>query len=487
MAVLWPHFLTVRLRFLAAAGLRATTRTRPIPILLVPVVAAAPVLSLLTATAATAGLGMSLWSCSREHLHVNAPHDRPRFTVRRMTHSPLTDQIKLSSQSSSRQGAKIDTLLVHHTASVSGRGSGVVNMMVNRTRTVSSNYVLGSDGHLWMVVDEDLRAWTSGSGSDGGKGAAWDRRSVTIEICNSSGAPDWGISNASIDKAARLLIDLRRRYGISRVIGHRDLWTQFRASYATFCPGPDTVARILRREAELLGGASPVPVSPWSSVIAVQKRLNVWRRHWGLVLIAEDNESGPETRGATQDAQRRFGIPDDGVVGPQTWPLLEADPPKPEPEPVPPRIAWVNIPPVKMHSWGVSVVVDPLDGDVLGTVAAGSVLDIASSATIDGVLYYRTDWSTRQGNDSGVVSTSLHLTPEPAPEPAPEPTPVEPDPETPASPPFPEPAPVEPGQPDPPPQHAKPQNASGLVAIIVGAIIAAVTAILVLFGQGPTG
>ena len=402
-----------------------------------------------------------------------------------MTHSPLTDKIRLSKKSSSRRSAKVDTFLVHHTASVSGRGDGVVNMMVNLARRgVSSNYVLGSDGYLWLVVDEDRRAWTSGSKRDGGKGAAWDRRSITIEICNSSGAPNWGISNASIDKAARLLIDLRRRYGIKRVIGHRDLWTQYRASYATYCPGPNTVARILRREKELLGGASPVPVSPWLSVIAVQKRLNVWRRHWGISTITEDNITGPQTRGAITDAQKRFKITVDGVAGPQTWGKISASPaPKPVPKPVPPRIAWVNIPPVKMHSRGVAVVIDPLDGKVLGTVAAGSVLDIASSATIDGVLYYRTDWSTREGNDSGIASTSLHLTPEPAPEP----TPVEPDPapapepETPALPPSPEPAPAEPGQPDPPPQHAKPKRHRGPIVVIIAAVIAAVATVIGLF------
>lgn len=176
-----------------------------------------------------------------------------------MTHSSLTNQIRLSPQNSSRQGAKIDTFLIHHTASVSGRGDGIVSMMVNRTRVVSSNYVLGSDGYLWMVVDEDLRAWTSGATNDGGRGAAWDRRSITIEICNSSGAPNWDISEASITKAAQLLRDLRRRYGIRNVLGHRDLYTQHGASYPTFCPGPNTVARILAREQELIRAEQPKP------------------------------------------------------------------------------------------------------------------------------------------------------------------------------------------------------------------------------------
>jgi len=71
-----------------------------------------------------------------------------------MTHSRLTDKIRLSKKWSGRRSAKVDTFLVHHTASVSRRGDGVVSMMVNLLRRqVSSNYVLGSDGYLWMVVD----------------------------------------------------------------------------------------------------------------------------------------------------------------------------------------------------------------------------------------------------------------------------------------------------------------------------------------------
>jgi peptidoglycan hydrolase-like protein with peptidoglycan-binding domain len=177
-----------------------------------------------------------------------------------MTHSALTNQIRLSPQSSDRNGTTIDTYLIHHQAGTND--DAVIDMMVNRTRQVSSNYTISNEGRITLVVDEDLRAWTSGSTRDGGKGAAWDRRSITVEIENESGAPDWPISAAATDAAARLLNDLRARYSIRTVIGHRDLWLQHRASYATFCPGPHPVEAITQRAAELLGepaGATPTP------------------------------------------------------------------------------------------------------------------------------------------------------------------------------------------------------------------------------------
>lgn len=174
-----------------------------------------------------------------------------------MTYSYLTDQIRRSPQHSARNGAKIDTILWHHQAGTND--DAVIDMMVNRTRQVSSNYTISNEGRLTSVVDEDLRAWTSGSTQDGGKGAAWDRRAITTEIENQAGAPNWPISTAAIDKAARLQLDLETRYDIKNVLGHRDLWTIYRASYATYCPGPETVARINARAAELRGQFAEVP------------------------------------------------------------------------------------------------------------------------------------------------------------------------------------------------------------------------------------
>src|SRR5690606_8778954 len=75
----------------------------------------------------------------------------------------------------------------------------------------------------------------------------------------------WPISQAAIDKAAMLLNDLRRRYGITYVLGHRDLYDPVDpsendpvsgASYATFCPGPGTRDRIIARAAELANPAA---------------------------------------------------------------------------------------------------------------------------------------------------------------------------------------------------------------------------------------
>ena len=160
-----------------------------------------------------------------------------------MTYSALTNQVRVSDQSSSRQGVTIDTFLIHHQAGTND--DAVIDEMVSGSKEVSANYTINSAGRITSVVPEELRAWTSGSSSDGGKGVAWDRRSITVEIENESAGGDWPISQAAINAAAALLQDLRNRYGVSIVLGHRDLYEQYGASYATFCPGPLTVGRIL--------------------------------------------------------------------------------------------------------------------------------------------------------------------------------------------------------------------------------------------------
>lgn len=171
-----------------------------------------------------------------------------------MTYTTLATRTDVSPLKSSRQGAGIDTFLVHHMASTDA--ASVRRAMLTGSKEVSANYIITSSGEIWGIVPEDERAWTSGSGSDGGKGAAWDRRSITVEIENATGAPDWEISEAAITAAASLLADLRTRYPITNVLGHRDLYNLYRASYATYCPGPTTVARILAAT------PTPAPAAP---------------------------------------------------------------------------------------------------------------------------------------------------------------------------------------------------------------------------------
>ncbi|WP_334153058.1 N-acetylmuramoyl-L-alanine amidase [Microbacterium sp.] len=257
-----------------------------------------------------------------------------------MTHSKLTNKISLSSQSSSRDGAKIDRFLVHHAASTSQEG--VVDMMVRGTRTVSANYVVGDT--ITLVVDEDRRAWTSGSKYDGGKGAAFDKRSITVETINNS-TKNWTVSDKTFDNLARLIADVATRYEFpindDTVLTHQELWTRFRASYPTACPGD-----LQRRKAELLTlarkyqsgkatGATTAPstskpastaASSTTATAAQWKTIQEWLKRLGRYSGPADGVPGVNTwKGVQRTVRDRAGYtgPIDGKPGVNTYKAMQ--------------------------------------------------------------------------------------------------------------------------------------------------------------------
>lgn len=162
-----------------------------------------------------------------------------------MAHSNLANGIQLTSDSSPR-GSGIDRFIIHHAATTSL--AAILSLFQPGGRTVSANYALGNDGTLILAVDENLRAWTSGS-------ASWDGRAVTIEVANSVAGDPWPVSAASFDKLARLIADVSLRYGFpindNTVLTHQELYIRYGASYATACPGD-----LQRRKGELLALAN---------------------------------------------------------------------------------------------------------------------------------------------------------------------------------------------------------------------------------------
>jgi N-acetyl-anhydromuramyl-L-alanine amidase AmpD len=247
-----------------------------------------------------------------------------------MTFSGLATAIRRSSMHSSRNGTKIDTLLLHHAATVSA--ATVVGMMVSGSRTVSANYVCGNDGQLFGIVDEENRAWTSGSSSDGGRGAAWDRRSITVETANESYGGSWPISERSYATLAALAADLHRRYGLKldrdHVIGHRELWQRYRASYATACPGGMDLDRIVNLARAIVGQggvvpavgtSTPIPAAAYQEAVPVAEyqRLLI-AKGYDLGPTGADGVKGPRTTAAVVAAQKAGGLDPDGLVGPRT-------------------------------------------------------------------------------------------------------------------------------------------------------------------------
>lgn len=225
-----------------------------------------------------------------------------------MGFSSLTNHTITTPYQSSRLGAKVTTIVLHHMDSTDF--NGVLAMWHNATRSGSANYGISNEGEIWGVVDESLRAWSLGYKYDGGKGAAFDRHSICFEIENSSTNPPYPVSDAAHEAAARLVADICKRYGIvcnrTNVLGHREVYTRYGASYATACPGGLDMDRIVNRANQILTNApasatlKPTEVLDMSySIVHQNGSNNIW-----VVSLETGNYAGIQSPYHVQLLQR---------------------------------------------------------------------------------------------------------------------------------------------------------------------------------------
>ena len=149
-----------------------------------------------------------------------------------MSNGTLADLVMLSPNSSPRT-AKIDTITIHHMATVSSAEACAASFLPT-SRKASANYCIGNDGDVVLSVDESRRAWTSSN-------AANDNRAITIEVSNSARDGDWPVSDAALNKLLDLCEDICRRNGIEKLSYTGDLsgnMTLHKWFASTACPGP---------------------------------------------------------------------------------------------------------------------------------------------------------------------------------------------------------------------------------------------------------
>ena len=85
---------------------------------------------------------------------------------------PPIDQIESTTHKSSRNGGKIDHIVIHYTGS--RNVNGVIEHFKNGTPRVSAHYIVGQDGRLVQMVPDAEKAWHAGS-------ASMNARSIGIE------------------------------------------------------------------------------------------------------------------------------------------------------------------------------------------------------------------------------------------------------------------------------------------------------------------
>lgn len=148
----------------------------------------------------------------------------------------------------SKRKYKIDTIIIHCMAGTyDAKRCG--QLFADPKRQASSHYGISSNGDIYQYVPEMYRAWTTGGDKvcNGWTGSDYDHRSITMEVSNTTLAPDYQVSAEAMASIINLCVDICRRNGIKelkwsnnpRLVGNADL--QNMAVHRWFasksCPG----------------------------------------------------------------------------------------------------------------------------------------------------------------------------------------------------------------------------------------------------------
>ncbi|WP_223632299.1 N-acetylmuramoyl-L-alanine amidase [Corallococcus sp. EGB] len=127
-----------------------------------------------------------------------------------------------SPNSDSRDGADIDTIVLHHTGS--NNGAGDLAWMRNPDSKVSAHYMLDRDGKIYQLVGDTKRAWHAGKSELHGVPTDVNARSIGIEMVN-DGSGKTAFTEAQYKSLTKLVGYLKQEYDVpmKNILGHKDV------------------------------------------------------------------------------------------------------------------------------------------------------------------------------------------------------------------------------------------------------------------------
>lgn len=150
-----------------------------------------------------------------------------------MTISKLVSGVLLTNNCSKPRNHKIDRITPHYMAWYTSARTCCASF-VPSSRRASANYCIGKDGEIWCNVEEQNRAWTTGSSYN-------DNRAITIECANYMDSANYGkLPDATWNSLVRLCVDICKRYGFKLNYTGNDKGnlTKHKWYQDTDCPGP---------------------------------------------------------------------------------------------------------------------------------------------------------------------------------------------------------------------------------------------------------
>lgn len=149
----------------------------------------------------------------------------------------------------------IDKIIIHHNATTNPNvalNTWVVGLGVG----TSAHYEI-TDTDIIGAVGENYVAYHAGGtgGNDVPKISDPNGRSIGLEHVNSSGTPNWEVSDETLKNSARLIADICNRYGLPI---NRETIMLHREVTSTACPGGLDIDKLI----EYAKGNTPDPINP---------------------------------------------------------------------------------------------------------------------------------------------------------------------------------------------------------------------------------
>ncbi len=129
-------------------------------------------------------------------------------------------------------GRKPNFVIIHHTAQDSL--AQTINTFILERTQVSAHYIIGRDGFLVQMLNDELRSWHAGAGKWGNV-TDLNSCSIGIELDNNGNEP---FPDAQIKTLLLLLSKLKTDYNIpaANFIGHSDIAPKRKADPSVFFP-----------------------------------------------------------------------------------------------------------------------------------------------------------------------------------------------------------------------------------------------------------
>ncbi len=128
-------------------------------------------------------------------------------------------QRTISAPSPNHNARRPNFVIIHDTTS--DRAERALRTLTDPAREVSAHYLIGRDGALYQLIDEQQRAWHAGASYWGGH-TDLNSASIGIELDNTGAEP---YAEAQMVRLLTLLKDIAQRHKIPRqnFLGHGDV------------------------------------------------------------------------------------------------------------------------------------------------------------------------------------------------------------------------------------------------------------------------